>query len=63
MNLILDGVCHYLEPLKRLHDGSLGTPKPIEIATIEEKKLYMHIWSYAVSESVRKIEYTVYSAD
>lgn len=63
MNLIVDGVCHYMEPLKRLPDGSLGTTQPVEMVTIGEKKLYIHIWSYLVSESVRKIEYTVYSSD
>lgn len=63
MNLIVDGVCHYMEPLKRLPDGSLGTTQPVEIERVGEKKIYMHIWSYIVSESVRKIEYTVYSAD
>lgn len=42
-----------------------GTSNPLEIATINDKKLYMHIWVYGVGRddnktSVRKIEYTVF---
>lgn len=42
-----------------------GTSNPLEIATINEKKLYMHIWVYGVGQKqnvtiVRKIEYTVF---
>lgn len=42
-----------------------GTSNPLEIATINDRKLYMHIWVYAVGQnqnaiSVRKIEYTVF---
>lgn len=43
----------------------IGTTKPLEIATVNEKKLYMHIWIYGVGQNadavgVRKVEYTVF---
>ena len=63
MNLIVCGQCLYLEPLERMPDGSIGTVRPVKIAEVGEKKIYMHAWNYRVSDTVRKIEYTVYSAD
>lgn len=63
MNLIVGGECLYLEPLERTPDGSIGTARPVKIADVGEKKIYMHVWNYRVSDAVRKIEYTVYSAD
>lgn len=63
MNLLVDGDCLYLEPLERMPDGSIGTVQPVKIAEVGEKSIYMHVWNYRVSDAVRKIEYTVYSAD
>lgn len=40
-----------------------GTAEPVKIAEAEGKVLYMHIWSYYVSETVGKVEYAVYSSD
>lgn len=42
-----------------------GTTKPIELATINDKKIYIHIWIYAVAKEennviTRKVEYTVF---
>ena len=42
-----------------------GTSKPIELATLDGKELYMHIWIYAIGKSdrkttARKVEYTVF---
>lgn len=42
-----------------------GTSKPIELATVDNKELYMHIWIYAIGKSggkttARKVEYTVF---
>lgn len=41
-----------------------GTTEPIEIATIDGKKLFIHFWSYLLGgnekkQRIRKIEYTV----
>lgn len=42
-----------------------GTSKPLELATVNDKELYMHIWIYAIGKSgekttARKVEYTVF---
>ena len=42
-----------------------GTTSPIEIAMIDNKKLYIHFWSYTQGNSdagrlIRKVEYTVF---
>lgn len=41
-----------------------GTVKPIEIATIDGKKLFIHFWSYLLGneekkQKTRRVEYTV----
>lgn len=46
-----------------LIDRAIGTVDPVKIAEEEGKVLYVHIWSYRVSETVKKVEYTVYSSD
>lgn len=46
-----------------IKNGTIGTAEPVKIAEAEGKALYMHMWSYRVSEKVRKAEYTVYSSD
>lgn len=43
-----------------------GTTKPIEIATIDNKKLYIHLWSFVLGNIeaemiARKVEYTVFA--
>lgn len=43
-----------------------GTTKPLEIATINSKKIYFHFWVYLMgnieqNEVARKVEYTVLS--
>lgn len=42
-----------------------GTSKPVEIATINDKNVYMHVWIYGVGKNqnettTRKVEYTVF---
>ena len=46
-------------------DNPLGTctQKPIEIATINDKKIYFHFWVYLLGESdtaTRKVEYSIW---
>lgn len=43
----------------------LGSPEPIEIATVNNKKMYIHIWSSLFGKpgnelKVRRVEYTVF---
>lgn len=63
MNLIVDGTCFFMEPLERCPGVGIGTSAPVEIASMGEKKLYIHIWCFPVSENVTKVEYTVFSSD
>lgn len=38
-----------------------GTNKPIELATYQSKKIFLHFWVYALGEnSIRKIDYCFY---
>ena len=41
-----------------------GTTMPVEIATIENKKMYIHFWSFVYGSDsenkTRKVEYTVF---
>lgn len=42
-------------------NNSLGTgmSSPISVATVDGRKVYLHMWSYLLSETTRKVEYTV----
>lgn len=37
----------------------VGTNSPIQIASIEGKKIYIHFWIYLLGSAVRKVEYTI----
>ena len=38
-----------------------GTHRPIELATYQNKKIFLHFWVYALGEnSIRKIDYCFY---
>ena len=38
-----------------------GTNRPIEVATYQNKKIFLHFWVYALGEnSIRKIDYSFY---
>lgn len=40
-----------------------GTSKPIEIGTIENKKIYIHFWIYAMgsdNSKIRRLEYSIW---
>lgn len=41
------------------NDAGTGTINPLELATAEGKKIYMHFWAFKPVKTVRKIEYTV----
>lgn len=36
-----------------------GTNTPIEIAVIDEKKVYIHFWSYLLGGKTRRFDYTI----
>lgn len=63
MQICLDGRELDANIEKNVKIGEIGTSGPVKITEVEGKVLYMHIWSYRVSKSVRKVEYTVYSSD
>lgn len=37
-----------------------GTVESINIATVDNKKVKLHFWSYLLNDAVRKIEYTLF---
>ena len=38
-----------------------GTSKPIELATVDNKKVYINFWVYSLGQkAMRKIDYTIY---
>ena len=38
-----------------------GTNKPIELATVDNKKIYINFWIYALGQdTLKKIDYTIY---
>lgn len=37
-----------------------GSTAPFEIATVGNKKIYLHFWSYKPTKEVRKVEYTLF---
>lgn len=39
-----------------------GTKQPIEIATIDNRKMYLMLWSFLPAENVRLIDYTIFLA-
>lgn len=38
----------------------VGTSEPVELGSVANRKLYMHLWVYAPGNETRKIEYTLY---
>lgn len=42
-------------------DVGAGTTNPIDIATVEGKKVYIHFWSWRPAKEVRRIQYTLFS--
>lgn len=41
--------------------SGIGTSFPIDMATINDRKLYLHFWAYMIGKNeTRKVEYTFY---
>ena len=46
---------------KNFEDIGAGTTSPIQIATIKDRNIYIHFWSWRPVRGVRRIQYTLYS--